>query len=163
MGWSFKQGQTKAELIAQRVERQENEFGTWETVAYSVKGNHLWKAKHFYNKETGIHDKYIALDLISSDKGYGYGYKDLTEHEGPHYYDCPLKYLDIIPEPQDQCSIEWRKKVREYHAKMNRKFIVGQVIKLKNCKIPEVEVVSVKPLVGFYNGLAYKVSKKLIA
>jgi hypothetical protein len=162
MGWLFSQGQTRKELIAKRIETQENEFGKWETIAHSIRGNCLWRVVAYSNKRTGINDKYIALDLLGSDKGYGWGYKDMTEHDGPHFYTCPLKYLTMVEEPKEEYAKNWRAKVREYHARMNRKFIVGQVIKLKSLQVPEVQIVSVKPFRGFYQNSIYRINRRLI-
>lgn len=85
----------------------------------------LWKVM-----ETTIHDtgcafprkkpkvlKWIGVDLIRYDKEMrGWGYKDMDESVGPHYYSCPLSYLDEVPQPESTFCRDWRDRVRAYHA-----------------------------------------------
>lgn len=113
--------------------RQVSEFrspGSWSEgttlLADRVVGNHYWAA---LQDKSGA--KFIFLALMKGGgKNSGWGYKDMTEHCGPYYYDCPLSLLEMTDEPTGESAIAWRKKVREYHAakKARAKPAAGLVI-----------------------------------
>jgi len=84
-----------------------------------------------------------------------WGYKGMDESVHPLYYSCPLKYLDMAPEVTNQ---EWRDKVRAYH----RKFEIGQEVELEYCSIPRAKIVSLRPFVGTYKGIFYRLKRNLI-
>ena len=83
-------------------------------------------------------------------------------HEGPCYYNCPLKFLDMAP----VASEEWRKGVREFHAEAvrRRKMVVkpGMKFALKDCNIPWVVITSVvgRQIIGEHDGWGYRVQKR---
>jgi hypothetical protein len=64
--------------------------------------------------------RFIRVDLIMGSRvkggGYEWGYKGMTESCGPCEVSCPLKYLDMVPDPGGYAT-GWREKVREWHAK----------------------------------------------
>ncbi len=103
-------------------------------------------------------ERYIGCDLLRCERGYGWGYKDLCESVHPYYYSCPLAYLEMVPVA---CET-WRERVREYHARQKRRLRVGATYTLIGRTVPHVEVVSVRPLLGRYNGCTYRVSKSYI-
>jgi hypothetical protein len=163
MGWLFTQGQTRRELIEKRIARQENEYGIWECVAHTLRGNCLWKVVNYTKKENGFSERFIGLDLLGSDGDYGWGYKDMEECMGPHYYTCPLKYLEMAPEPDNQYAKNWREKVKAYHARMNRKFEIGQWVELYSSQVPTIKIIRLNPLRGqTLGGLVYRIPKRLI-
>jgi hypothetical protein len=41
----------------------------------------------------------------------GSGYKPMSESAGPCYYAVPREYLDLVPDPRQGYSTEWRAKV----------------------------------------------------
>jgi hypothetical protein len=141
-----------------------------EVVKHTLVGNELWvvlRTKYEYAEhatapvtETKI-DTAIVVCLIESENG-DWGYKDMSEEEGPYYYGCPLNYLALAPETNS----EWRAGVRAAHAKKNavRKIEVGDTLTLADgCNPSSVTVVSVKPLTGkAADGLVYKIAKKLV-
>jgi hypothetical protein len=45
----------------------------------------------------------------------GWGFKDMSEDEGPYEFNCPLHYLEKASPPEG-FAIKWREKVRMYHA-----------------------------------------------
>jgi hypothetical protein len=76
----------------------------------------------------------------------------------PYFYSCPLGYLAMVP--QVECE-DWRKVVREYHAKRTKKLVVGQTypatkgLRIGSRPIKAIKVTSLKPLMGdaiFENG-----------
>jgi hypothetical protein len=72
-------------------------------------GGRLWQVR------TKTYERYISLYLIRYEKDYGWGKKPMDEETGPLFYDCPLKYLDLVPCPKIKSAVEWRQKVYEYH------------------------------------------------
>ena len=180
MGWLFSYNITeKKDMVAERIENWKNEVEidgvqtlvTAECLAHSVKGRCLWTVWEIAKtsidkKELFSIDRYIRLDLIEKQDGH-YGYKGMDESAGPCYYDCPLKFLDMVPEVTRQT---WRDKVKEYHAAKRSKISarasvkVGDTIKLVNASIPQVVVVSkVKnKIFGSYQGQTYKVAPRFI-
>lgn len=93
------------------------------------KGNNLWAVQECTSGAyTG--QKFITLYLCrNGGKDEGWGYKDMDESAGPYYYNCPLAYLDMVPDPGGYAT-DWRAEVRKYHAKANQKLVEGQRIKL---------------------------------
>jgi hypothetical protein len=85
----------------------------------------------------------------------------MEESMGPCYYSCPLKYLDLVPEPDNRYAKEWRIKVRAYHAR-RKALVIGATVKLERCTIPELTIVSLRPLLGMYAGIRYRIPLKLL-
>lgn len=116
MGWLFSPRWTnRAELLA-HLRRPERYAPNYELLRSQAVGNNHWYLVH--NK---AHDKiFIGLDLMAGSgrqcQSHGWGYKDMDESAGPYQLNCPLGYLDQASEPTGY-AIEWREKVREYHAK----------------------------------------------
>lgn len=145
MGWDFTDGYSKKDVIADIVKTA--------AIAHTVKGNVLWTVEEF--KDT----KFIGCYLLGSSKG-NWGYKDMTESMHPYYYTCPLSYLEMVP----VACPEWRDAVVAYHARMKVKLKVGDKVKLiPGCSVPEVTVVSVKPLRAVANGKEYTLPRRFIA
>lgn len=93
------------------------------THKHCLRGNNLWAVQEWSG------NKFIALYLLRGKDGeYGWGYKDIDESQGPYYCNCPLGYLDLVDEPINENSAEWRDAVRRYHAAQAAKR-VGCVIK----------------------------------
>jgi len=107
-----------------------------ETVKHCLRGNNLWAVQ----KHEGT--TFIALYLLRGGKGTdGWGYKGMDETAGPYYHNCPLGYLDLADEPEYDNAIEWRAKVRAWHANQKNKMTPGARIQ--------------------YGGMQYEVIKKL--
>jgi len=49
MGWLFKQGFSKSEIIRDLTAIEENETRRWETLTHSVRGNVLWAVVELTN------------------------------------------------------------------------------------------------------------------
>jgi len=163
MGWDFKHGATKQDTINELIKGYDGEKQNRVCIMHSVRGNVLWTVWSIINKTTHETTWLIGCDLLSSQKNYGWGYKSMSEDMHPYYYTCPLKYLDIVPVA---CQ-EWRDKViklaKERAVLSKKTFSLGEIIKLKGCKIPEVTVLSVKPLIGeSSDGRKYKIPKRMI-
>ncbi len=157
MGWTFTQGAKKQDIVNRLIKPWESAETKAETLAYKVVGKTRWTVSKRTKKADGKVDLFSGCYLLDSDNGWGY--KDMCESMHPYNYDCPLKFLDMVPVA---CQ-EWRDGVVAWHAKNARTFNVGDTVKLQNCHIPEVTIVSVKPFRGEYQGKLYRLKKDLIA
>jgi hypothetical protein len=162
MGWLFTSGQTRSELIHRRTKSWANEEAGLEAkcLEHCTVGNVLWTVWEHRHRDGAV-QRYIGCDLMAPQRGYGWGYKDMEESMGPCYYSCPLKYLDQVPEPDSRYAKEWRGKVRAYHAK-RKALVIGATVKLERCSIPELTIVSLRPLLGMYAGIRYRIPLKLL-
>lgn len=164
MGWDFTHQATKKDIINQLIARKQSGHKHWNTVDFSVRGNILWMLEEYTDTDAMTNERYIVCALLKSQRGYGWGYKDMTEAMEPFYYNCPLKFLDRAPVT---CQ-EWRNKVRMYHAQQAHKkdvlriLEVGDKLILKGSTIPHVIVSSLKPLRGTYQNKAYHIPPRFI-
>jgi hypothetical protein len=121
MGWSFHYATTRAQLIEYLLEpiaytRDDGTEVAIDTLRHTCTGNNLWAVRE--RRITGEDPvRYVLLCLLQADrKNNGWGYKDMDESSGPYHFACPLSYLDLLTEPINDWSREWREKVRAYHA-----------------------------------------------
>jgi hypothetical protein len=119
MGWLISQDMSKAEQVAELVKGWSNEKGGCRFLAHSVRGNVLFAVGQNFErtKPERFEDRWIMVCLLRKDRGYGWGYKDMSERMGPYNFNCPLKYLAMAPE---QCAT-WREGVRAYHEKRRKR------------------------------------------
>jgi hypothetical protein len=109
MGWDFKQGATKKDIIADLVGRL-GESDEYVTLVRRTVGNCLWAV---IEHNTGdANSRYINLYLLESKRGYGWGYKSIGECMEPYECSCPLAFLQMVPEGNES----WRDRVRLYWA-----------------------------------------------
>jgi hypothetical protein len=129
-------------------------------IAKSCSGNELWTVW-----EDKLGKRFIVLFLLRKDRDGPWGYKDMDETMHPYFYNCPQKFLDMVP----VACPEWREEVRIYKQKvrtrraMLKRLEVGSVVKCKNSKPDTFVVTSLKPLLGrAVNGMCYKIPKRRI-
>lgn len=121
MGWLVTHGSTLRGQIASRSQGWENDKMKSECLAKCFKGNvcfsgKLWSVWEQTNKVTGEKKRFILCDLLEYRRDVdGWGYKDMCESMHPYYYDCPLKYLGMVPDTSEGACAEWRKEVRAHH------------------------------------------------
>ena len=143
MGWSFKRGATKQDIIDDLlkpwdwVSKAEDENWTGKpagtrtesvVLAYRCVGNSLW-----YVRETTITKpsevpattKWIGVSLLDQDGSYGWGHKDMDESMGPYDSSCPVEFLDMAPQPEGEFCEKWREAIR---AKANRQMVLFQAV-----------------------------------
>lgn len=130
MGWLFTWNDTKEELLERRLRAPSRFVEGCELLHSSVVGNNHW---YLLKDKTGRVS--IGLDkMAAGGKNEGWGYKDMDETCGPVEVNCPLSFLDKASEPTGY-AIEWREKVRQYHAKRKAKktaIAAGVVVKYGN-------------------------------
>ena len=156
MGWFFSNA-SKSDLIKELT--SESAGADWKrtTIAHAVRGSVLWtvnQMSRLNGQETRL---FIGCDLMQKSGGY-WGHKPLCEEDGPYYYSCPLKYLDMVPVQ----NADWREKVREYHGRRTRQFAIGQWVAVIGCTIPWVRITGTSPLTGEYGGGNYNLKRSLL-
>lgn len=161
MGWTFLHNAPDKRQVIEMCTRSSD---TLKCVMKAVHGNHLWTV--WENSVTK--KKSIILFLLGKDRG-NWGYKDITEIMGPWEYDCPLSFLDAVPEPDTRSAKEWREKVRAYHdqEKSRRKVLksleIGKMIRLRDSHPSEFRITALNPLQGTTStGQLYKIPKTRI-
>jgi hypothetical protein len=160
MGWLFTQHQTRRELILRRTRDQDCDDVTYRCLRHTAVGNVLWTVWEVTRPGDEVR-RYIGCDLMARDRGYGWGYKDLSESMGPCYYSCPLAYLDLVP----PANPEWREQVHAWHAARNRRVAVGDVLVFEGLSIPEARVVEKhgRRVIGEYAGCRYRLPPRVLA
>lgn len=133
MGWLFKHGYTRRQMIEERAENWETTSGdmfvTSTCLAHCYRGGVysgvLWGVWERTFTKDGQQvkptERWIACDLLRYQKDYGWGYKDMEESMHPYYYSCPPGYLEMVPIDQYGGRTEWREGVRQYHARQAEK------------------------------------------
>lgn len=171
MGWSFHSSlRTKAELIKFLTEGPDLN-PAFKTIAKCVKGSTLWSVLECVKDTSSykVGHRIIACSLMAADQGW-WGSKDMDESMGPSEVSCPVKFLDMVPDPGGYATA-WRERVRAHHEK-KAKFNglkVGQKVKLipgcaiRGEPIAEVEITSVRPLRARCGFLDMTLPKRLIA
>lgn len=174
MGWTFIPSITdKADMVSYRIRRQENDKFIWNTIAHSLRGNVLWMVVQRYSKETGEVIHYILCNLLQKERNSGWGYKEMSESEGPMYYSCPIKFFKMVPVPPNDWAKEWREKVlaEKTKVKTDWKAICNQahaknlsvVVFLENCGIPYAHIYFIgNTMCGKYKNKLYRIPKKQI-
>ena len=83
-----------------------------------------------YNKKTNTYFALVCRIHFERDSYYNFSYKDMDESEGPCFYNCPKRIMDIIErsQPVNDMSKEWRMKVHEV---LDTKPTKGKVITFK--------------------------------
>ena len=122
MGWDFTPGlDDKNKFISDLIRSGKSGKIENKCLRYSLRGNHLWTIWEITDFETNEKRKIINLFLISHQRGDGWGYKGISESCGPFYYDCPISFFKTVPNAPNNLSIEWREKVKKYHADKKKK------------------------------------------
>lgn len=195
MGWLFTKGLTRTALIRERTAGEENEFRKLTCLSHVCKGNVLWtvmeivykqdnyktvydpEKKEYVSTEEIWHKKeetkrYIGCDLLGAEKGYGWGFKEMSESMGPCYYSCPLKFLEMVP----VANQEWRDNVIAHHnTKVYNEMKIAWkeiqqggsdriiIVKLKEgCTIPHATLEKIWPIHARYKGRLFRLQKQLI-
>ena len=64
----------------------------------------------------------FCFKLEYNDTCKGYGYKEISESEGPSHYNCPIKFIEQTIDPMIGFSTEWRQTVTDlYNSKKAEK------------------------------------------
>ena len=170
MGWLYSpEWPTKAAMIKHLTDPA-TFSGKATTIAKAVRGNTLWTVIEYtadgasYPKGT----RAILCFLLGGDtkRGLGWGYKDMDESMGPADHSCPLKFLDMVPDPGGYAT-EWRKEVRAraaVKAAVKAAKVGDRLILRDGCNPPILDVVSTAPLrARAADGITYRVPARHVA
>lgn len=166
MGWDFRHGASKADVIKELTKPWERDGRTHRAIARAVRGNVLWTVNEHTDKTSGAATREIGCCLLRKERAYGWGYKGMCESMGPYYYTCPLLYLDMVP----VANQDWRDEVRRQHmaredqAATAKTLTVGACISLVGATIPEVTIVGKRKRtwIGEYAGRQYRIPVSMI-
>lgn len=110
-GWSDRASLIKHLTTAEKGAAPNTIF---ETLAYCVRGNVLWKVVVISDVDASgtkkENNRFIECDLLSRGGGE-WGYKDIQESSGPYYFTCPISYLRMVPCPGNESALKWRAEV----------------------------------------------------
>jgi hypothetical protein len=133
MGWLFRSGYNRKDLIAERTKGWERTTDqgvlvTSTCLASCYRGGIfsgvLWSVWERTFSKDGQQveptQRCISCDLLRCEQGE-WGYKDMEESVFPFYFSAPLKYLDMVPMNQFGGHAEWRECVRSYHSRQAEK------------------------------------------
>jgi hypothetical protein len=101
-------------FIQDRLKGWNNEIARAVLLDHADHGSRLWKLYEITWKQgehAGKTELFIAMDVIGEEPGAGWWYRDVEEGSGDFENDCPLKFLDLVPNGNDSA---WRARVREY-------------------------------------------------
>ncbi len=123
MGWLFSH-RRKDDLIQQLLVSDITFARDRMVLAHALVGNELWTVVQLRLNVAGIINgnavgddyTYINCDLIECSDGL-WGHKSIPEEMGPHYYSCPLHFLDMAT---DGINLQWREMLRQYHQQYAR-------------------------------------------
>lgn len=165
MGWSFGWN-SRRELVDHLTKTWDTEQQTTVCLKKFFSGNNLWTVWERTAKLAPTDkERYIALFLIqggnhcTEGRGYGWGYKDISEEMGPCEVSCPLSFLDMVPDPGGYATA-WRARVREHHRIRNQKLVVGQMVQLTNGKV--YKITSLRPLRGHDGWNLYRIPRRML-
>lgn len=51
--------------------------------------------------------------ILTQKQGHDFYYKEMTEFEGPYYYDCPVGILKLLSPTSNKYALEWRQQCEE--------------------------------------------------
>ena len=127
MGWLFKPGYSRKDLIRERTEDWKRSGDDAVVVAttclkHCYRGNvfsgvlwSVWERTFMQDdKESQPSQRWITCDLLRCQQG-DWGYKDMDESMHPFYYSCPLGYLALVPIERYGGNEEWRAAVQSHH------------------------------------------------
>jgi hypothetical protein len=166
MGWIYSASWPTKSAMIEHCTGPEMMGDKLTTLAKAIRGNALWTVIE-YTSDGGSYPKghrAILCFLLGSDvkRGGGWGYKDMDESMGPVEVSCPVKFLDMVPDPGGYAT-EWRAKVRAAAAKRAVKIAVGDTLVLRTgCTPSSLVCTSVTPLRAAAHGITYRIRRGLI-
>lgn len=127
MGWTTFEdtpSQSRADIIRKEFTQAATASNpnAWGFESINTKGAIVYAIMY---RDTPDHPRaYFGVVFITERKGGSFGYKDMGEDCGPHYYDAPLTMIDkldkLAPTPSGYAA-GWRNAVRQHHARKAEK------------------------------------------
>jgi hypothetical protein len=112
MGWTYEYNTTRSRVIKDLIQPYESERHSFRTLRHTCVGSTLFAVHE--STLNGKSTKFIGVYLLAKGPEGSFGYKGMDETMGPYQYACPLSYLDMVDEPMNENSANWREKVRGF-------------------------------------------------
>lgn len=113
MGWLS--GFESMKEIRDRILSDQNERYKIIADTSTCYGRHYWVVYEYADGQ-----RQLVLNLVRG-ANHTYAYKTMDESMGPAVADCPLRFLELVPEKDIGYTKEWRTKVRNYYANRKRR------------------------------------------
>lgn len=136
MGWTYTWSYDGSG-VRNYLDRQfscDNEHGKWEILKSAlVHMRTYYAACRRTDKKTGEVKTFAIVALVNYNprdkEGLTLGWKEMDEGMGPCEAACPLSILDLLDPPDpSRYGADWRRRVREYHARRKARPKPGQII-----------------------------------
>lgn len=118
MSWDYCEGATRADIIAEILTGRIYEMDARRPIvskATGAGGHNLWVVWGVYTHNGKERERYIAHYELRRRRGFGWGYREERETAGPHTRNCPLAFLEMVPDPGGDATA-FRERVRQYWA-----------------------------------------------
>jgi hypothetical protein len=163
MGWTFIRGASRSDIITEVTKDQSlADGGVLRTLRKCLRGNTMYSLLEC--TRPGKKVKLISVTLLqrSSD---GWGFKEMDETCGPYYYSCPLSFLLEADAPENETARQWRQSVRDrITADASKRPCIGETWQLASgCSPNQVEITSLKPLLGTAHGTVFRLRRRQLA
>lgn len=99
MGWDFTRGATRRDIM----DRLCKAWGEGETATHMVRRAAVGNTLYVVHETTGR--KWVGVYLLGKDRGFGWGYKDMTESMGPAQASCPPSLYADVPLPEGRAGL----------------------------------------------------------
>ena len=135
MGWDVCPSDTSKKDVVARLLR---EHGQEKIVAHKSTSSGLWMV---YRCNDGV--LRIFFDKIER-HGKQFSSKSMSANMCPFAYDCPLEFLDLAPENDNQTWLKWAQCVKSAHERNKRVFSIGDQVVVADKKDEVYSIVLVK-------------------
>jgi len=129
MGWTSQYTGFRSndnEKVKDFLIKQWHENGHFEVLDYSRKGKVVYMAI----KNRTNNDVFAAVTLINFQDGEFF-WKEMTEHSGPCYVECPKRILKKLSPTNDPLANKWRQQCLELHETnrlLNKIYSMGDIV-----------------------------------
>lgn len=141
MGWTGMAGKT-ADGVKEALKVYDYGKGKTAVVIASAKvAGAVWMVREYHQDGKPTGERFIMVTLINSRNGE-VCWKEISEDMGPYHFNCPLHFLDIVPEPKrdPNSTFDWRACVRAWHEKNNRVIQAGDKYEAVGCGCKTITV-----------------------
>lgn len=189
MGWLYTdkhQSTSVADFFKNRW-NQETDTKKVEVLACAVvKLKTAYIALRVTRKESNTSVTYaiiVLLDYVKGKRYNNFGYKDMSELEGPNMAECPQTVMKLLSPVEDVAAFfnnsgeyakNWRERVQAHHDTTKKakgffeagaSYVLQDPVKMTNgLEVKEMRVTSTKPLLFFSteHGFLFKLSRDLV-
>jgi hypothetical protein len=125
-GWNSRKELVEHLTCPQTAQTNDGKERKWIVTKKVFRGNNLWTILETW-VDGVLESKGIVLFMMKRFGHNDWGYKDVCETSGPTYTNCPVSWLDEVPDP-GSFATDWRAAVRQGSVAL-KSFKDGQRIK----------------------------------